>query len=324
MKELKINTLLSFLECSHIEYETEVAKQKLTGMRSDDIIPIVAYPDSLQKFEQLVTYVNDKRLTCEIVGQLTNTYLAEGFNRNILIKTTKMNKVISSGNRLIVVESGYNLTKLARNLSLNGVTGYEGFVGIPGTVGGATVNNSGGFNCSMDKVIRRVLVFEHGQELWKSNHDMMFGQRSSILKQEGNNVVVLAVELDVSQKRKQTDIDKDLKGFAEFRKKWIDGKRKSLGSVFCAYSLSELKKRHKLAFTLKRIMFALLRPVVKNNHLNVWLDFFFLGNPSMAKHCDSINRFCWDSDTTEKDFQEYINFMQNKAGNKLKLEIQIK
>ncbi len=324
MGNINTKALQAFLELSRIEYKVDVAKQALTGMLSDDIIPVVAYPDTLQKFEQLIFYANDNSLTFEVIGALTNTYLAEGFKRDILVKTIKMNKVFSSDAETVVAECGCSLTKLSRELSLKGISGYEGLVGIPGTVGGATVNNSGGFNCSMDKVVKRVLVLEHGQKLWKQNPEMGFGQRNSILKHDGNDVIVLAVELDISRKRPQNEIDNDLKRFSQFRKKWIDGKRKSLGSVFCASSLSNLANRHKWAFALKRILSALLRIVIKNPRLNVCLEFLFLGNLSMAKHCDSLNRFCWDSDTTEKDFYEYIHFMQSKAGNKMNLEIQIK
>lgn len=55
-----------------------------------------------------------------------------------------------------------------------------------------------------------------------------------------------------------------------------------------------------------------------------FLDFLFLGKPSLAKHCDSLNRFCWKKDTKEEDFMEYLNYMQKLAGNQLKLEIEIR
>lgn len=315
--------LVSFLRSYDIEYRTNVEKQSLTGMKSNDILPIVAFPVTLQKFKELMLFVTKNNFSYEVVGALTNTYLADGFQRDILVKTTKL-KGIHVGTDSIVVESGYSLTKLSREISSRSVTGYEGLIGIPGTVGGAVVNNSGGFNSSMDKVVKRILVLERGKEHWITSNNMDYSTRNSALKCKNNQTIVLAVELDTSKKRPQSEIDKELDVFSHFRKQWIDGTRKSLGSVFCANSLSELMNRHKVKFIMKRSISALLRTVVKNPHLNVWLEFFFLGNPAMAKHCDSLNRFCWDKDTTENDFFKYIQFLQDKAGGKMKLEIQIK
>lgn len=324
MNDGKTIMLRQFLEINGIDYNVEVAKQSLTGMMSKEILPIVSYPNTLHKFKSLMSYLTENSFSYEVIGALTNTYLAEGFRRDILIKTTKMKGVKYGENEAVIAECGCNLTKLSREFSAQAIAGYEGLVGIPGTVGGAVVNNSGGFGSSMDKVVKRVLVLENGMECWINNNEMGYDTRSSALKRGERHAVVLAVELDISHKRLQYEIDKNLENFAKFRKRWIDGTRKSLGSVFCADSLSELVRRNRVKFTARRLLSAFLRIFIKHPRLNVWLDFFFLGDASMAKHCDSLNRFCWDADTTEKEFYEYISFMQSKADNKLKLEIQIK
>ena len=316
--------LRHLLALNEIEYDVDLAKQSLTGMVSNDILPIVAYPDTMQKFKSLMSYVANNGVAYEVVGALTNTYLADGFCRDIVVKTTKLKGISQKENGAIIAECGCNLTKISRDLSDHGITGYEGLVGIPGTVGGAVVNNSGGFDSSMDKVVKRVLVLENGVERWFDKNEMGFENRSSILKKGKRHAVVLAAELDVSHKRAQGEIDVDLEKYAKFRKKWIDGRRKSLGSVFCAQSFSELVKRHKVRFAVKRFLSVFLRIFIKNPRLNVWLDFFFFGNAKMAKHCDSLNRFCWDEDTTEQDFMRYMEFMQDRAGGRLKLEIEIK
>lgn len=313
-----------FLEKSHIKYKENVCIHDLTGMNQNSILPIVSYPDSIASLLQLVNEIKKHNYSFEVLGGITNTYLCNSFYRDIVIITTKM-KDLTYYDGTIEVSCGYNLTKLSKELSNKGIGGYEGFIGIPGTVGAAAINNSGAFNSCMSKVVKfiKYLNTETGDIESINNRELKYDTRTSVLK-GANNIIVLSVILDTSFHDDKNSINRKIEINSTYRKKNVDGKRKSLGSIFVSSSLKYLFDNHKIAFTLKKICNFPFKHVFHSTKINTYLDFLFLGNPNLAAHCDSLNRFTWSDRTTEKDFINYISYMQKLSNNKLILEIEIK
>lgn len=314
----------TYLEQQGIAYKECIPIKQITGMNQKGIIPLVAYPDSIEKLEILGREILRRNLSFDILGGLTNTYLCESYKRDIVVITTKVQD-INFYKASICVGCGYNLTKLSKELSAKGIAGYEGFIGIPGTVGAAAINNSGAFSSSMSKVVVGVNILTKWGGRFVSNTDLQYKTRSSMLKKNTSEDVVLSVLLSTANKENIESLKHKINEISQCRKSHVDGKRKSLGSVFVAPTLKELHDHHKFATTIKKICNQPFKIIFHNNpKINTYLDFLFLGKPSLAKHCDSLNRFCWDKGTTEKDFLTYIETMQKLAHNKLTLEISIK
>ena len=119
--------------------------------------------------------------------------------------------------------SGFNLNKLAKLCVARNVAGYEGFLGVPGTVGGAVVNNSGAFESEMSKVVRAVTVVDAmGFESKVSARDLGFELRSSLFKKGGCNATILSVEFDCSKKTDGKALAEKVDHVVSFRKKHID------------------------------------------------------------------------------------------------------
>ena len=301
--------LLEILHNLNIAFEENVPIEKLTSMNQKSILPIVAKPDSVTKLKELIQYCVKHHVVFDVLGGLTNTYLCESYYKKLVIVTTFVcDKEIDVNT--VVCGCGYNLTKLAKECINLGIAGYEGFVGIPGTIGAATINNSGAFGSSMSKIVKSVkLILLDGIEVEYSNSQLEYENRNSLLKREHLGYI-LSVTMDISNREDFDLLQLKLKELTTIRKKTIDGYRKSLGSVFVSTSLNELYKRHRLAFLLRKVFFVPLKYIIRNhrkrNEINTWLTFFFLRNPNLAKHCDSLNRFCWTKNTEECDLFNYI------------------
>lgn len=315
--------MITFLAENHIPYKEHVPLSTFTGMNHIGILSLIAYPYTIEQLKIIYLKAVTNKLSFDILGGITNTYLSNNYQRDIVIVTTKL-KGMEKKDDTIWVECGYSLTKIARELSLDGITGYEGFIGIPGTIGAAAINNSGAFDASISNVVKKVKILTpKGNITCLTNEELKYSPRNSILKRCIEKGVVLCVELDTANKDKIDNIQNRIKVYTTFRKKHIDGKRKSLGSVFLSSTLKEIAKRHKVAIFMKKIINQPFR-LFHNKKINTFLDFLFLGKPSLAKHCDSLNRFCWQKNTKEDDFMEYLNYMQKLADNQLKLEIEIR
>lgn len=313
------------LDQAGIAYKKDMPINLLTGMNQTGVIPLVAYPSSFQQMIDLCNILVKKNLSWEILGGMTNTYLCESFKRDIVVSTRKFNRANQSEGGILTVDSGCNLTSISKHLVEKGIIGYEGLVGIPGTVGAAAINNSGAFGCEMSHVVKGIQCVSmlNGELKYFINDELQYKRRKSILKGH-KEYCVLSVDLDVSRLGTAKELQALMKRNLEIRRTKIDGKRKSLGTVFVAASMKELYNRHHLAMFCWKVLNLPNKLLWHRHELSLYLQFLCLGHPELARHCDSIGRFTWDKNTTEANFFEYIHTMQNLADGKLVLEIDIK
>lgn len=315
--------LQKFLNDNNIPFTESVLLSRFTGMNLKGTIPIVAKPTSTVSLIALYGFLLSSNYSYEIVGCLTNTYLCESFYRDIIIQTTHICEYTDKGDT-VEVSCGYNLTKLAKKLSSEGIAGYEGFIGIPGTVGAAVINNSGAFNSCMENVVKEISYIDlKGQNIRLNHEDLQFGIRETILKSK-NFGVLLTVVLDTSRKESVSLIGDRIQKITTTRKKEIDGKRKSLGSIIVGPTQQKIWDNHRIAFLLRKILYLPFKYTPWHKRANCILSFLVLGKPNLSRHCDNLGRFCWTNDTKESDFFEYLTFLKEVSIDNIKFEIEIK
>jgi UDP-N-acetylmuramate dehydrogenase len=135
----------------------------------------------------------------------------------------------------VIVESGAILPSLAHRLARRGLSGLEWAVGVPGTVGGAVVNNSGAHGTSIAaSLVRAELLMPSGQREWHPTDWFGYEYRSSRLKhldgEERGRFVVLQAELALSSKP-LAEIEDQMAIYAELRKS-TQPPGASVGSMF--------------------------------------------------------------------------------------------
>jgi UDP-N-acetylmuramate dehydrogenase len=103
----------------------------------------------------------------------------------------------------VTAESGVILPNLARRCIKQGLSGLEWAVGVPGTVGGAVVNNAGAYGSDMAQQLRRAeLLAPDGERGWYPAAWFAYDYRYSRLKYRAVSGaepwVVLGAELQLS------------------------------------------------------------------------------------------------------------------------------
>lgn len=134
--------------------------------------------------------------------------------------------------RNVSATSGTGLLRFARACAAQGLSGMEWAVGVPGTVGGAIVNNAGAHGGDMSDCVQDVVVYEaaRGAQLY-TRDELRYGYRSSALKtrQDKRYVVLLAT---FSLKPDDPEIIQSrMAEFNEYRKR-TQPPGASLGSIF--------------------------------------------------------------------------------------------
>lgn len=130
----------------------------------------------------------------------------------------------------VLAESGVNLPGLARRCARRGLSGLEWAVGVPGTVGGAVVNNAGAYGRDMAATLRRAeLLAPDGQRVWQPASWFDYAYRYSRLK-GSRDYVVLQAELDLAPADPMM-VESQMAAFNE-RRKASQPPGATLGSMF--------------------------------------------------------------------------------------------
>jgi UDP-N-acetylmuramate dehydrogenase len=130
------------------------------------------------------------------------------------------------------VSAGYNLTTLARKSAARGLAGFEWAASVPGTVGGAVVNNAGAHGGDMAGCVRQIelLDAEHGRQTL-ALADLAYGYRASSLKSRADKrFLVLNATLELEQ-GDPAEINATIDAFVAYRKR-TQPPGASLGSIF--------------------------------------------------------------------------------------------
>ncbi len=133
------------------------------------------------------------------------------------------------------VESGMNLSSLARQCIAKGLGGLEWAINIPGTVGGAVFGNAGAHGGDMAGTLLSANVFEPGSGVKNyNNEEMGYSYRSSVLKRANQESaprsVIVSAELELRAEATDVLIAR-ADGFVARRKETQPGGA-SMGSMF--------------------------------------------------------------------------------------------
>jgi len=134
-----------------------------------------------------------------------------------------------------IVESGANLSSLARQCIGKGLGGLEWAISVPGTVGGAVVGNSGAHGGDMAGTLRAATIWEPGRGVRiYNNHEMEYGYRRSVLKKEHGRELfrrsILSAELMLTPENVDV-LTARAEGFTAHRKQTQPGGA-TVGSMF--------------------------------------------------------------------------------------------
>lgn len=166
--------------------------------------------EKIELLKSLLSYLKDNNIKHKIIGGGTNL-IFEGYYDGVLIYLNF--KQCKIKNTEIIVEAGYSLIALSTKVSRLGLTGMEFSSGIPGTVGGAIINNSGAYKSDMGYIVKKVKVLTPNLEIKELyNKDLDYHYRTSFFKNNPGYVVLEAtISLKKGDKKEILEIISDRK-----------------------------------------------------------------------------------------------------------------
>lgn len=320
-------TLERYLNKRNVPFNKDISLRKVTKRNNAGLCSFYCKPKSPGEFEELTKFLLESGIRYHLIGDSSNCYFLESSAFIVIVTTKYISSVIYQDDEVIECTSGFNLNKLAKMCIEKNAFGYEGFLGVPGTIGGAVVNNTGAFDSEMSKVVRAITVLDStGLKSRILADDLGFEIRNSLMKRKAIDVTILSVEFNIAQKVNANELARKVEYVVGFRKKHIDNNKVSLGSVFVSSSYKYLRHKYYLRLLLKSIVYFISKWFIKTGHkaLNTKLELMFLGMSKYTENLDTINRFFWLKETKEELFIDYLKDLNEVSDGTLELEVEIK
>ena len=165
------------------QYQKKANLKKYNTYKIESLANYLIFPKDSQELLDLLKYLKKNNLKYIILGAGSNIILAKN-NYDIVIKLDNLNH-ISINNDTIVVEAGYSLMKLAREVATLGLSGLEFAGGIPGQVGASVAMNAGAYKQDMSSIVESVKIIDDNFQIKTLTKDELnFSYRSSLFKRE--------------------------------------------------------------------------------------------------------------------------------------------
>ncbi len=320
-----IDKLKIFLENKNIPFESDVCLKKKTWIHRGGMCSLFITPTNSDDLSSLIQFLYKKNIEFLLVGHTSNLYILNDCNIPIVVSTSKCNKYYIADNN-IICESGAGVSRMAKEMSKQGIAGFEHLHELPGTVGAAIYNNSSCYNNSITALlISAEVVTEDGEIKIMKPEDFDFKFRTSIMKEKRFNGVITRATLKI-EKGDANIFEKLAQKTKESRKNHLEGNAKNLGcTVNRCFINGKMPLKYKLPLSLYNLY---LRLREKDIDIRSKKRKEFIckisGYSHITKYISDKNMivYMWHDDGADAVFPSYLEFMR-KVYMTDKIEIEV-
>lgn len=185
--------------------------------------------ESTRELSEVVQAAWRQDIPTRVLGGGANVLVSDAGFRGLIV----INKVSEAAFKEtgVVVTSGYALTILARKCASRGLSGFEWAASVPGTVGGAVINNAGAYGGDIAaSLCDAVVLGPDGPRLF-TPADMAYAYRHSSLKARPDRRFVVLLAQFALAADDPAAIQARMDGYSA-RRKQTQPPGASLGSIF--------------------------------------------------------------------------------------------
>jgi UDP-N-acetylmuramate dehydrogenase len=188
------------LVLSHFQdrLQTNVSLSSHTTSRVGGIAEYFVEEFELSIFQSDIEWCWQNEIPFMVLGGGANILVSsDGIDKVVLHNRCSKIEIADSGSELIVhAESGAAFTAVSRFAAQHSLAGLEWACALPGSLGGATYGNAGAFGSDMSKTLKMAYILHRilGYKTFSAD-EMGYSYRSSILKRDPGNSIVLAADL---------------------------------------------------------------------------------------------------------------------------------
>lgn len=320
-----IEDVINFLKDENISFNKDIDLRQKTWIKRGGKASVWTLPDNISVFEKLINWCQLNKVKFEVIGNTSNCYFLNNYNPGLVISTLKLNNMIHDKNS-IICDCGYNMSKLSKYCIRKGISGFEGFIGLPGTVGGAIINNAGCYGSLVSDIVKNVIIIRNGNKELLTNEQLHYSHRNSVLKSKIIDGVVHSVIFKIDRRDSVDILEKRALEFQFHRRSFQEQTYPNLGSTF---SIIQLKKYSFFLKCLNALIYRFLnltiRDQVKRQKLKTRITLIFRKAGKLRRYISDfgIGCFTWKDDKADQVFFQYLDFIE-RISVKSVIEIDIK
>jgi len=230
--KVNINTIINEFKKKEIDKIVKINEPLMnhTSLKIGGPADIFCSPNDLEELIKIISISQKFNIPFWVIGNGTNLLVLDKGVRGIVIKLGKGFKKVKFINKTIQAGAGVNLLYLS-NMALNrGLSGLEFACNIPGTLGGAIINNASfNGNCIAD-IVESVTLLTKEKKIERLHLcDLNFRYRGCDLKHK--LIVILEANL-LLKKGDKEKIEAVIKKYTKIRKNKQPIDKLSAGSIF--------------------------------------------------------------------------------------------
>lgn len=178
--------------------ELSVSLATHTSLRVGGPAEFFLMAHSAQEVADGLRWARDRDIEARVIGGGSNLLVADEGVAGLVIKTAFSRAFVEgrNGQPVLVAEAGANLANQARRLAKQSFGGLEWAANVPGTIGGAVVNNAGAFGGETAACLLSIMLLDvDGGRTRLETADLGYAYRTSRLKRrELGDVAVESAE----------------------------------------------------------------------------------------------------------------------------------
>ena len=202
-----------------------------TSARIGGPADILITADSADDLARIIKLLCKQDLDYIMLGGGSNVLVSDkGVRGVVVLNRAKAIRFHNGDQPSVTVESGVVFSNLANRCASKGLAGLEWAATVPGTIGGAVYGNAGAFGGDVaGNLMWAELFTENGREKF-TVEQMGYGYRTSVLKRNEIDAIVLSAELSLKNSTKE-EVTVKIKQFSAHRKA-TQPPGASMGSMF--------------------------------------------------------------------------------------------
>ena len=154
--------------------------------------------EKLDELRLVLDFAAREKVNPFILGGGSNLLIVNNFIDRLVIQMAFSGFVVNKTDRTVELGAGEEWHEVVKRILALGWGGLENLALIPGTVGGAVVQNIGAYGAEVAQFVRSIKVYDPAQDAVKefTNENCDFAYRHSVFKtEEGSGLIVLSVTL---------------------------------------------------------------------------------------------------------------------------------
>jgi len=206
-----------------------VPMKRLTSMKVGGPVDVLLFPRDVGELKKVVRYARKKSIPVMILGKGTNMIVRDKGIRGWMINLMQGLKKIRAEGEVVEAEAGAPLQRLVQFSVQKGLTGFEPFYGIPGTVGGGLAMNAGAWGSELkDILLSMTLMKENGDIVERPRSRLRFSYRGLVLPSKW---IILKGQFQLKKGKKGEMVER-IKSYSEQRREKQPLNYPSAGSIF--------------------------------------------------------------------------------------------